>query len=587
MIGFPFLKDNIEGFKEMCPPVYMWLSGQNYEADELNERLFENSHGILDWRLDGLEKGMFDEMTPNVLYRDWIPQNKPHTSATLIVGCNVGYGLNHVLSNSPDSHKVIVLEPRPEMLLACLGQTDYRPFVRSKKLHFCPPDENYLYEVIKNLDLQFIYGNIHLRSDTASRQLGPEYAKWARICRDKLENFSLELTTLRYRQDVMVGNELRNFRRAMSEGSLKPMESRGTGVGAVILGAGPSLADNAPALKEERGHALYTTALQTMPVLQRYGLKPDLCMALDFDGSMRKIYDRLDPEFARDVPLIYSTKVDPYVLEHYPGPTIPLWTVGGLGTYLMKGRELVLDAGGNVSLTLARLLRWLGVGHITLVGQDFAWINQRSHAEGHHATNRNFKFNPAKHQKLRNMDGQEIISTPQYLSAKRDLEEDLKKAPFPVYNVYGGGAPIAGSRRMTLQEAWSQGAFSSAPGSVERFMDELYQCRAMNHTMQIRPESHEWSNSLRHIEKRLGKLFRNCNNNQQEIHKALQEVDFFVKQNPVYLPYLFNETLNLAGLTRAKAKYEPRDFGEFKRISKSIIKKVREVDRFVCGTQAA
>jgi hypothetical protein len=587
MIGFPFLKDNIEGFKELCPPMYMWLSSQNYEAEKLNERLFENSHGILDWRLDGQEKGMFDEMTPNVLYRDWIPQNKPHTSATLIVGCNVGYGLNHVLSNSPDSHKVIVLEPRPEMLLACLGQTDYRPFVRSKKLHFCPPDENYLYEIIKNLDLQFIYGNIHLRSDTASRQLGPEYAKWARICRDKLENFSLELTTLRYRQDVMVGNELRNFRRAMSEGSLKPMESRGTGVGAVILGAGPSLADNAPALKEERGHALYTTALQTMPVLQRYGLKPDLCMALDFDGSMRKIYDRLDPEFARDVPLIYSTKVDPYVLEHYPGPTIPLWTVGGLGTYLMKGRELVLDAGGNVSLTLARLLRWLGVGHITLVGQDFAWINQRSHAEGHHATNRNFEFNPAKHQKLRNMDGQEIISTPQYLSAKRDLEEDLKKAPFPVYNVYGGGAPIEGSRRMTLQEAWAQGAFSSAPGSVERFMDELYQCRTMNHTMQIRPESHQWSNSLRHIEKRLGKLFRNCNNNQQEIHKALQEVDFFVKQNPVYLPYLFNETLNLAGLTRAKAKYEPRDFGEFKRISKSIIKKVREVDRFVCDTQAA
>ncbi|WP_369404484.1 motility associated factor glycosyltransferase family protein [Salidesulfovibrio brasiliensis] len=588
MIGYPFLKDNIEALKDYCPPVYMWLSSQEYDPERLNERLFKNQWDILDWRIDNEEgRGMFDAMPPNLLYKEWAPKDKPHTSATVIVGCNVGYGLNHVLANSPDSHKIVVVEPRPEMLLACLGQTDYRPFFANKKLHICPPNEDYFMQIVKNMDLQFIYGNIHLRGDTASRQLGPEYAKWTRLCQERLENFSLELTTLRFRQDVMVGNELKNFQRALHGGSMKPLEGRAAGVGAVILGAGPSLADSAKTLAENPGYALYTTALQTMPALQPHGLKPHLCMALDYDGSMRRIYDRLDPEFAKDVPLIYSTKVDPWVVEQYPGPKMPMWTVGGLATYLMREHELVLDAGGNVSLTLARLLRWLGVGHITLVGQDFAWINERSHSDGHHATRKQFEFDPKRHQKLKNMDGEEIISTPQYLTAKRDLEEDLKKAPFPIYNVYGGGAPINGSRRVTLEEAIMQGAFSSAPGSLERFMADFEASRDISNPIHIRPASHEWASSLRRVEKRLTKLFRNCRNNQKEIHQALTQVDMFVKQNPVYLPYLYNETLNLAGLTRAKATYEPRDLSEFKRISKSILQKVREVDRHVCPKQAA
>ncbi len=71
-----------------------------------------------------------------MIYKSWQAKDKPETSATIIVGCNVGYGVNQVLMNTPDTHKVIVSEPNPEMLLACLGQTDYRPFMKAGKLHF-------------------------------------------------------------------------------------------------------------------------------------------------------------------------------------------------------------------------------------------------------------------------------------------------------------------------------------------------------------------------------------------------------------------------------------------------------------------
>ncbi|MBG0790878.1 MAG: motility associated factor glycosyltransferase family protein [Desulfovibrionaceae bacterium] len=577
MNPYPFLKDNIEYLQRTGNPIFGWLSGQDFHIDRLTNNLFVNEHGLLDWRMNS-GKGMLESLRPEGLYAGWLPKEKADTSATFVVGANLGYGLNHLLKNTPDTHKIMLVEPRTEMLLACLGQTDYRPFFENRKFHLMVPDERFVAEVIKNLDLQFIYGQIHLKGDLPSRQLGPEYARWTTLIKNRLENFSLELSTLRFRQDVMVRNEIDNFKRAMRDGSLKSIAGKAAGVGAVILGAGPSLEEMAPRIKERPGHALYTCALQTMPVLQRLGIKPHLCAAIDYDGSMLKIFERLDPDFAADVPLIYSTKVDPMLLKRYPGPTLPLWTVGGMGTYVLNERDLVLDAGGNVSVTLSRLLRTCGVSHILMVGQDYAWIRGKSHAAGHHGTQTKI-VRRSFHQDTKNMDGETILTTVQYMTAKRELEYDLKQANFPIYNVYGGGAPIEGTEAITLDDAYSRGILASAPGSVDRFMTALMACRKAAPPIRLEPRSPMWTTSMRNAEKHLGKLFKHIKDNQDDIHKALERIEMFIKQDPLYMPYLFNETLDLAGLTRAKARHEPSDLREFKAIAKRILKKVREMDR--------
>lgn len=584
MTAYPFLKDNIGYLQQIGHPIFLWLSNQDFKEEKLVNNIFRNAFGLHDWKMDN-GKGMFESLPPEGLYGNWLEGDKPDTSATIIVGSNLGYGVNHVIANTPDSHKVMLVEPRAEMLLACLGQTDYRPFFESKKFHILPPDQDYIYEVIKNLDLQFIYGQIHLKGDIPSQQLGKEYAWWTKTIRHKLENYSLELTTLRHRQDVMVGNEINNFKRAMSDGSLKGLENRAAGVGAVILGAGPSLEKHAPELMKKKSHVLYTCGLQTMPALQKFGLKPHFCLAIDYDKSMMDAFIRLDPDFAKDVPLIYSTKVIPEGVKRYPGPTLPLWTVGGMGTYAMKDHDLVLDAGGNVSVTISRFLRWAGVSHIALVGQDYAWINNSSHAGGHHAASSNMTLQ-SFHQKTVDMDGNEIISTVQYMTAKRELEDDLRLNPFPVYNIYGGGVVINGSEAVDIQTAFNKGVLASAPGSVDRFMAALKACRQQSKEVHFEPRGPMWTTSVRNAEKRLGKLFKNSSANQSDIHNTLQTFEMFIKQDPLYMPYLFNETIDLAGLTRAKRDFEPKDFPEFKRIAKNVLKKVREIDRKVCYQKA-
>lgn len=580
MTMYPFLKDNITALEKANPALHRWLSGSTFDEQSLKTSVFVNKWGIIDWRMqDG--KGLFESMPPGALYREWTQMEKPELSASIVVGTNLGYGLNHLLVNTPDSHKVLVLEPNPELLLACLGQTDYRPFFANKKLHFVTPDEDHLAEYIKNLDLQYVYGKICLRSDLPSRQIGPEYARWMNTVKHRLENFSVEMVTLRYRQDVMVGNELKNYRRAQTDGSLQCMQDAGRGVGAVILGAGPSLANFAPQLAADPGYALYATALQTLPALQLHGLKPHVCLALDYDGSMLSVYDRLDLEWAKDIPLIYSTKVNPELVNRYPGPTLPLWTMGGMATFVMQDREFVLDAGGNVSLTLVRLLRWMGVSSLLLVGQDFAWKGATTHASGHHAAAGPVGFDPSMHQRLKNLWGEDIISSVQYLTSKRDLENDLKKAPFRISNLYGGGVVIEGAPAVTMEEARQSGMLSCAPGSRERFQYFMEQARTHGKPLRFEPRSHIWTSSIRGMERRMQKLFRQCGQSQNEIHTLLEQALFFVRQDPLYLPYLFNETIDLAGLAKTRSSYHPADFSEFKRIGKSILAKVREVDRCV------
>ncbi len=577
--AYPYLKDNVDTLARKSPRLHQWLSNQPWNEDELQQNLCTNSWGVLDWKLPS-GKGMFQNLPVQGLYRDWMPEDKADTSATIIVGCNLGYGLNHVLINTPASHKVVVLEPRPEMLIACLGQTDYRPFIESKRLHFCPPDEEHLASLVQNMDLQFIYGRIFLRLDIPSQQIGPEYALWGRKVRDRLDNFSVELATLRHRQDVMVGNELGNFSRTLEDGSLMGLKDSAAGLSAVILSAGNSLKSYAPVLRQDPGYALYATALQTMPILQEQGIKPHVCLAIDFNPDMLKVYDRLDPEFARDVPFIYSTKVQPEVVRRYPGQTVPLWTLGGLATFAMQNRDLVLNAGGNVTITLVRLLRWCGVSQILLVGQDFAWREDGdTHAQGHHSSGRGFRFRPGSHVRLKNRDGDDIVSSRQYLASKRELEEDLKREPMPMYNLYGGGAQIIGARDVTMDEVRVHGILASSPGTVQAFMARLEHAREFSKSFSFTPKSNLWATDLRRAERRLTKLLKKPSSNREEINALLEQVLFYIKQDQLYLPYLFNETLNLSGLVKARQRYVASDLADFRSIQRDILKKVREIDR--------
>jgi hypothetical protein len=581
-----FLADNLKFLTEAKAPVAIWLSAQNPDPDLVFDRLGVNGAGHLDWRMDN-GQGLFEKVPPGLYYKDWRPTDHAEGGTTIIIGTAIGYGLNHVLSGTPNSHKVLVVELRPEMLLACLGQTDYRPFLAHGKLKFLPPDMAVIEKHIQSLDVSFLFSRIHLRSDLPSKQLGPEYANAAAHIKAKLESFAVEVSTLRQKQEVMVGNELHNYARAMDEGSLVRVKGMAAGLTAVILGAGPSLEQFAPKLREMRDEAFFVTSMQALPALEKLQITPDLCLAIDYQGFLTASIDNIkDPSYIADIPFIYSTKMDPNVVNKYPGPKIPLWTQGGIGTFILKEQELVLDAGGNVGVTLERFLTWAGAERFVLVGQDFAWKGTRTHAIGHHNSGYEHTFRPQEDVRLKNLDGEEIFTNLAFLAAKRDMEKDIATGQATFYNCYGGGAVIEGAINLREDELGKEDILTSRGAAKQVFLDALARAATPRVRPIFSPKAAEWNTSLKNASRRLEKLTRKAPKHQGEIRELLSQIQFFIRRDPVYMPYLYNEIMDMGGLIHARAYYGNKELSDFKEIRKRVQTKIKEIDEVLAPSRS-
>ena len=574
-----FLKVNLEALEQHNPALLSWLNSNDVDMNRIESRLIRNSQDLIDWPLPtGL--GLFESVNPGQIYRNWVVEGDAEHSASIIIGCNLGYGINHLLSITPNKHKILVIEPNPEMLIACLSQTDYRQFYQIQKLFFIPPDTHIISETMfRQLELYYEFGRIDMRTDLPSQQLGPEYAQWSQKCNEVLKDFKIEMDTIHVNQDRMVRHELDNFARAMQDGSLMNLKNQGKGLTAVLLGAGPSLEQFVPRIAENPGYALYASAFQTLPALYKFGFKPHFCLSIDPTHALMSVYERIDEEWASDIPLIYSCKMMPEVLDKYPGPTMPIWTMGGMGANIFQGREIVLNTGRNVGVALTRLLRWSGVSRILLVGQDFAWSEDKTHADGHLQNNGSFNFNPKVHVELKNRSGDTIYSEYVYITALRTLEKELEGIDIPVHNLYGGNAVIEGAPELTWDEVLSDGILESASGSLDHFLWKLHQARSPRPWPQFVARSSMWTASLNSVRKRLEKLFKKASNNQKEIHSTLNKLLLYLTQDPVYKPYLLNEILKVAGLLFVTRKFGQKDLVKCKQILKQAIKKVREIDR--------
>lgn len=573
-----YLADNLTALATSKAPVAAWLAANAPEPETLVAHIFKNRHGVIDWRMeDG--NGLFEAIPPHLLYRGWRPKDKAEGGATVIVGTALGYGLNHVLTGTPPSHKVVVIDPRPEMLLACLGQTDYRPFLAAGKLSFLPPDPAVVGKALMSLDVSFLFARINLRSDLASTQMGPEYAQTLAMVQAKLESLSVELNTLRFKQETMVGNELRNFSRAMHDGSLNRMAGLAKGLTVVVLGAGPSLPRFVPALQRHRDKALFVTALQTLPVLEQLGLKPDLCLGLDYSDHMMLCMENLrDIDFAADIPLIYSTKMQPAVLDRYPGPKLPLWTQGGIATYVLKDQEMVLDAGGNVGVTLERFLTWAGADRFILVGQDLAWSGKSTHAPGHHGANWEFSYVAERYIRLSDRDGQDIYTDHAFMAAKRDFENDIAATKLTVFNLYGGGVVIGGTTAIDSDDLERADILPNSNAVRELFLAHLDRAARPRAKPVFSPKAESWATSLKNASRRLEKLVRRADKHQGEIKELLSQIQFFMRHDPLYMPYLYNEIMDMAGLIHTNPKYGARELTAFKAIRRRVVNKVKEID---------
>lgn len=226
--------------------------------------------------------------------------------------------------------------------------------------------------------------------------------------------------------------------------------------GAILVSAGPSLNKNIKELKKAK-NKLFIIAVDTaIKPLMKEGIIPDAFGTID----AKKPLELIDIKGAENIPIVAPPAALNAMVKHQAGNRIFFSDEHLIPEklYLLNNKKLpTLDMGGSVACMLFSLLYRMNFKTVILVGQDLAFTNNRSHADG--TFQEKMPEQNTKGMRMVKGNYEDRVPTPAYFKAFIDWFEDyiaggkFYRPDFRAINATEGGAYIEGTDVMTLKEA--------------------------------------------------------------------------------------------------------------------------------------
>lgn len=361
---------------------------------------------------------------------------------------------------------IIIYEPSLQIFLKFLEMTDIRKWMEKHVIIFWVDgldgmDEKNMqgllgavlrYEMLDHFK-HFILPNY----ETLFSEKAVEFMK---VCRDVAVKALTGYQTNRIFAGVMVKNLFSNAR-YLCDGykTTQLIEVIPRDIPGIVVAAGPSLDKNIHDLKKAKGKAFIVAVDTAIKPLLRVGIVPDLFAVID---ALKPI-ELVRIEGAQEIPLLTTLNASPDVLDYHKGMKFFFNESYQFAEkiYQRSGhKEGGVETGGSVATHLFSLLHKIGLNTIILVGQDLAYTNDKSYADG------TFQ------------DTMEKVDTSQFIKVEGNYEKEVptktdlkifldwynmyieglkeRKKDFRVINATEGGAKINNTEIMTLREAIAQ-----------------------------------------------------------------------------------------------------------------------------------
>lgn len=325
----------------------------------------------------------------------------------------------------------------------------------------------------------------------------------------------------------------------------------------VIASGGPSLTKQLPLLKKVRENVVLIAAGSTVNTLQANNIKPDFVVSID-GGEPN--YQHFKEVFYHDVSLIYS------MLHHYKindsFQSLNYYFLSEHLSTLKQHFDSVSDSsittcflGMSVANTAFEIALKLTSGPIALIGQDLAYTDGKTHAEG----NKNFKTITEEfkiEQGLFPVKGyyNDIVLTNDSFFSMKDSFEKIKKKYCTdriIYNCTEGGVNIDGFTNIPFKSFIEQ----YIKMDVECILSPKEKNNKSNKNIKdyLQNEIEAFTKAKRLIQNNLSLLVTNksktsflsstlkkMEKNDEEIEYLLKETSFSVIADPIRLDVLKN-----------------------------------------------
>ena len=305
----------------------------------------------------------------------WLDEPDAGASQAIVVGAGLGYALER--AEQLGIRKVVAIEPDPGVATLLLSRRDWSGWFTSGGLRLLTgPDYRGLADTARFLDglHEIPILSSRVRADAEPEPLARAVAVAERLAQEAKANGKARQ---RFAGPYLL-QTLTNLPAIAREGDAGALARAFEGTPGVVVGAGPSLDDNLPALRQLQDQAVIVATDTSLGPLLAGGVRPHLVVGID--PSALNAQHLTTPDGTGDVMLAAEGSLHPSVLSRFAGRIVS-FTVSDHEPWpwleaagLRRGR---LRAWGSVLTSAFDLACHLGCDPIVFAGADLAYTGMR------------------------------------------------------------------------------------------------------------------------------------------------------------------------------------------------------------------
>lgn len=210
----------------------------------------------------------------------------------------------------------------------------------------------------------------------------------------------------------------------------------------VITASGPSLDNELELLKKNREKFNIISLGSSLRALMEKGIKPDAIVIVDGKEIVRKQFAGYENE---NIPLCFYAKASRWAVSDYNGPKF---------IFNAFDDDINIAIEGTVAVSAMDIAVKCGAKNIILLGQDLAFLEDKSHMESFEKTY-GFKDNYANRNKVRtvkSIDGSRINTAQGYIRFKFKIERLIRKNTHIKFINCSKGAFIEGAEHIEFEK---------------------------------------------------------------------------------------------------------------------------------------
>lgn len=402
---------------------------------------------------------------PHVEAERWaMEMSKREWNFAIVIGLGAGYHVEQLVRLTPN-RRIFVIEPDPDVFRAAVRAKNHTMWLTLPTVDLHVGDDprfaaDYLF---RNYGKELLHENIQVLSWPPTSRYAPDFEElFQSQLLDRLRAQRVNLATYHRFSWQWLDNFFANIKTSLTDPGITALTERFIGRPGIIASAGPSLEKNVHLLHQAKGKAVIIAAGSTLNPLLKHGIKPDVLVSFDPGKGNYRHFEHLA---SRDIPLVYVPTIYPQIIDEYEGPrfmsgmdTSPYISWMSKTLHESKGELWSGPSVANVSWHLARLM---GLNPIIFVGQDLAYTDMKSHADGAtHARSiqQEVGADNARYVATDSSVGGTVLTDRPMYSMKVWFEQRLAQTPpdHTTIDATEGGAKIEGTVVMPLAEALKQ-----------------------------------------------------------------------------------------------------------------------------------